>query len=306
MDKVILVAVDHGFSTIKTPDDVFATAISEIDEPITQEKTLYIGGKYYRTGGRRIDVLEDKTSTESFRNLTYVAIAKMLERMNRKSAHVILAVGLPIGRMAKEKEAFKKYLMSPAEVKFRYSGKAYKVTIEKVFVYPQCYGAVVDRLPGMKSEEVIVDIGSWTVDTLCIVDRSPDESRCGSDPNGLIPCMRHIDEECVKRFNSKVGENLIREVMIGGTADLDEGYLDVINKELKAYTKSVFHILREQGVNVRTTPITFVGGGAALMRRYGELDQKNIRYIEDIRANAKGYEKLLKAYLDSTGVAYEG
>ena len=162
--ETIVCAIDHGFSTIKTPDDVFNTAITEIDEPITKEKVLHIGEKNYRVGGKRIDVLEDKTSTESFKLLTYVAIALKMEKMALKSANVILAVGLPIGRLGREKEAFKKYLMSPKEVRFHYSGKAYMVTIDKVFVYPQCYGAVVSLLPEMKSEEIVVDIGSWTVD----------------------------------------------------------------------------------------------------------------------------------------------
>ena len=59
---------------------------------------------------------------------------------------------------------------------FRYEKTQYLITIEKVLVYPQCYGAVVDRLPQMAGQEFVVDIGSWTVDTLKIIDRAPDES----------------------------------------------------------------------------------------------------------------------------------
>ena len=40
-----------------------------------------------------------------------------------------------------------------------------------------------------------------------------------------------------------------------------------------------------------------VGGGAGVMKRFGGLDQKNISYIEDVKANAKGYEMLGNAYL---------
>lgn len=302
---LVAIAIDHGFDGIKTPHYSFTTGIAEVDEPITQENVLWHDGKYYRVGTHRIDVLEDKTTTDAFRLLSYAAIAMEMDRLDLKKSRVILAVGLPIGRLAKEKESFRQYLMSPKDVKCRFSGKAYIFTIENVIVYPQCYGAIVPKLTELKSEEIIVDIGSWTVDTLHLIDRSPDESRCGSDPNGLIPCMRHIDEVCVKRFNTKIGENIIKDVMINGTADIDNAYIHVIEDELKKYTKSIYHIVREQGVNVSVTPITFVGGGASLMRKYSGIERKNIRYIEDIRANAIGYEILLRSYLKAKGIEFE-
>ena len=92
------VAVDHGFSHIKTASEIFPTAIAKVDIPITSENILQIGEDYYRVGGRRIDVLEDKTQTESFKLLTYVAIAKHLEARNVKKAH-----GDPWGRSAYRK-----------------------------------------------------------------------------------------------------------------------------------------------------------------------------------------------------------
>lgn len=303
---IIPIAIDHGFSTIKTSHFCFTTGISEIDEPITQENILWIDGKSYRVGAKRMDVLEDKTASDAFRLLSYVAIAMELDRLGLKKAQVILAVGLPIGRLGKEKESFRQYLMQKRELRFRFSGKAYIISIDNVIVYPQCYGAIVPELPTLKSEEIIVDIGSWTVDTLHLIDRLPDESGCGSDPNGLIPCMRHIDEECVKRFNTKIGENIIKDVMLTGSADINAAYIKVIEDELRAYTRSIFHIVREQGINVNVTPITFVGGGASLMKRYAGIDKKNIRYIEDIKANAKGYDMLLRAYLKSKDIEFAG
>ncbi len=300
------IAVDHGFSHIKTASEIFPTAIAKVDIPITNENILQIGDDYYRVGGRRIDVLEDKTQTQSFKLLTYVAVAKHLESKNVKKATIILGVGLPIGRLAKEKESFRKYLSTPKEVKFHYSGKAYIITIENVIVFPQCYGAVASRIPEMRSEEVVVDIGSWTIDTLRIVDRSPDETGCGSDPNGLIPCMKKIDEECMRHFNTKVGESIIRDVMMTGHADIDDCYREVIEAELEKYAVSVYRSLREMGINVKTTPITFVGGGASLIRRYAGVTGKNIHFIEDVRANAIGYELLLKAYLKKKNVPFSG
>lgn len=40
-----------------------------------------------------------------------------------------------------------------------------------------------------------------------------------------------------------------------------------------------------------------VSGGAGVMKRFGGREQKNIQYLEDVKANAKGYEMLGNAYL---------
>ena len=36
----------------------------------------------------------------------------------------------------------------------------------------------------------------------------------------------------------------------------------------------------------------YIGGGAMLMKHFAKLDQNKVRFIEDIHANAKGYEYL--------------
>ena len=65
------------------------------------------------------------------------------------------------------------------------------------------------------------------------------------------------------------------------------------------FRSGIFRKLAERGVNVRTTPITFVGGGAVLMKRYAGIDQKNVSYVEDVKANAIGYEMLASLYLNA-------
>ena len=57
--------------------------------------------------------------------------------------------------------------------------------------------------------------------------------------------------------------------------------------------------MMENGINIKTTSISFVGGGATLMKQYAGVNQRNITYIEDVRANAIGYETLAKLYMDN-------
>ena len=302
--KTIAIGIDHGWSHIKTRNSCFVSGVGELGgEPMVWDNILEYNGKYYRIGGDRLKVQDNKVCNDNYYLLTLAAVAKELKYRGLKEAHIVLAVGLPIGRFGAEKKDFINYLSKNRMVRFRYEKTQYLVTIEKVLVYPQCYGAVVDRLPQMAGQEYVVDIGSWTIDYMKIIDMAPDESNSGSDPNGIITCMRKIDEVCVRKTNSKIDEYMIREVMIKGDANLDSEYIDIIKSEIERYTKSIFRIIAEKGINVKTTPITFVGGGAGLMKRYAGISQRNISYNEDVRANAIGYETLATLYLKNRKIA---
>ena len=181
VDKVIAIGIDHGWSHIKTRNSCFVSGVGELGgEPMVWDNILEYNGKYYRIGGERLKVQEDKVCNENYYLLTLAAIAKEFKCRGLKEAHIALAAGLPIGRFGAERKAFMNYLNKNHMVRFRYEKTQYTAVIDKVFIYPQCYGAVVEKLPSMTGQEYVVDIGSWTIDTLKIIDRAPDESSSGS------------------------------------------------------------------------------------------------------------------------------
>lgn len=90
----------------------------------------------------------------------------------------------------------------------------------------------------------------------------------------------------------------IQQVMLNGADDLPDQYKDIILEELHKYCETITNYIRELGYNMDLTPIIFVGGGATVMKRFGQMQQRNVRYIEDIRANAKGFDYLGKIYLE--------
>ena len=89
----------------------------------------------------------------------------------------------------------------------------------------------------------------------------------------------------------------IQKIMVSGGEGLPEKYREIIVKEIRGYCQQIYHNIRELGYNMDLTQIIFVGGGAGVMKRFGGLEQKNIQYLEDVKANAKGYEMLGNAYL---------
>ena len=69
--------------------------------------------------------------------------------------------------------------------------------------------------------------------------------------------------------------------------------------EIEDFVEKVYNSIREFGYNLKTTPIIFVGGGAVVMKNFSNYDAKNISYILDIKANARGYEQLATMGLKS-------
>lgn len=50
-------------------------------------------------------------------------------------------------------------------------------------------------------------------------------------------------------------------------------------------------MLSESGFELDYCNVLYIGGGATIMKRFGE-QRENAAYLEDIRLNAKGYELL--------------
>ena len=147
---------------------------------------------------------------DNFYILTLAALAKELCRRGKKEADVLISAGLPLTRFGAEKHEFIHYLSRNKEVTFHFEKKRYKARIARVSVFPQCYAAVLDRITALPGRVVVVDIGSWTVDIMPVMDGRPQEQECVTSPQGLIRCMREINEECVRQLGQELEESVIQ------------------------------------------------------------------------------------------------
>ncbi|MFQ9442171.1 MAG: hypothetical protein ACLR1A_04290 [Eubacterium ventriosum] len=103
--RLEIIAIDHGWSNIKTVNTVFSTAVNQIaNEPGIFDNILQYEGKFYSVGGKRLEVKDNKVTDESFYLLTLAAMAKELKIRGKNSADVFLSVGLPLTRFGAEKE----------------------------------------------------------------------------------------------------------------------------------------------------------------------------------------------------------
>jgi len=79
---------------------------------------------------------------------------------------------------------------------------------------------------------------------------------------------------------------------MNGSSDINAEYLAVIQDGLRKFAEKIYNTLKELDCNLSLMPIVFVGGGAVVMKKFGEYHGKNITFIEDVKANAIGYEYL--------------
>lgn len=274
---------------------IFDNGVEQLGgEATLSNNTLIYNGKYYKVGEGRLPMMKTKTEDESYFLLTLAGIAKELDVYHKQSADVILAVGLPFSRFGQEKQAFRDYLHRKGEICFRYSGKDYRVCIKDVLVFPQCYAAIADRMRMYGAESLIVDIGSKTVDVIHVQKYVPVERESTSIPEALIQCMESIKSSVYQICNKKVNEDIIRQMIVDGDAMIPEDCKLVIKNGLRDFAKGIEAKLSELGFDLEMMPVVYAGGGAMVMKCYGTTRGNHVHYLEDIRANARGYEYLAR------------
>lgn len=294
-NNILLAAVDHGFSTMKTPHFIFENGVEGLKgEAILTNNTLVYQGKQYKVGEGRLPMKRTKTEDESYFLLTLAAIAKEMNFYNKFDVDVILAAGLPFARFGQEKQEFRDYLLRRGKLAYHYCGKEYRIRIQEVYLFPQCYAAVADRLRQFGPEMLCVDIGSKTVDIIHTNRYVPIERESTSIPEALISCMESIKSTIYQNCNRKVSEEQIRKMIMKGDAPMPEDCKEMIRKGLQDFATGMEAKLSELGFDLEMIPVVYTGGGASVMKQYGTLTGNHILYLEDVRANAKGYEYLAK------------
>lgn len=64
-----------------------------------------------------------------------------------------------------------------------------------------------------------------------------------------------------------------------------------------AFAKKVEGQLKENGYDPEITPIVYCGGGACVMKAFGSIKGSHICYMENVKANAIGYEFITEKML---------
>ena len=298
----MLIAIDHGNKQIKTINcEPFTSGLLESDtQPFGKDSLMY-KGKYYQVTDQRIPYRKDKTEDERFFILTLFAIAREIEEQGFFHPGVMrvqLAVGLPPAYYGTHYQSFIRYFLDRGTVNFSYRGKTYAILIDNVGCYPQSYAAALTMFQTLSTipKALVLDIGGMTADYLQIKYGEGDLSVCDSLENGVIRLYNRIESKVRAEQDILLTEREIDAILLGTEVQVPFGVATVVDRLAQEFIADLLSALRERQLELKSGPVIFVGGGSILLRKQIQKSGKvsNPLFVEDIRANARGYEVLYK------------
>ena len=219
---------------------------------------------------------------------------------------ITLLVGLPPAHYEQLHSRFEQYFLRRREaIDFEYNGKYYSVRINKVLSYPQAFAAAVTQYSTLKVHSVayIIDIGGFTIDVLKLRFGRPDLEVVESFEKGVITLYNSIASKCNSQYARILEECEIDEVIRNQPTVLPGEVQQLIRSMTSDFLAEFYNFLRERGIDVSTSKCVFAGGGSLLLRGMIERGNKVAFpiFIEDIHANAIGYEVLYQSEVASSG-----
>lgn len=174
---------------------------------------------------------------------------------------------------------------------FSYAHQPFTIRITDVFVFPQCWGALITQWDEISTLRncVGIDIGGYTVDIVPLYNGMPDMEHVSSLSRGVINLISEISEELEARTGSSPDDAMITDVISGKPSMLPEIEKQFILETTHKFTdKLIYEIAHEKHVNAAREQVYYTGGGSILLKNF--LDTGSVRFISDPKANAQGYE----------------
>lgn len=319
-----IIGVDTGNKAMKTPGcDPFPTGLVRHgqNEPVVRCDSLMFEGFYYSLSQDRTPYKQDKTVDDTYYLLTLIAIAKNLmakyPNQDFYKNDICLAMGLPPQHMAALKKKYFAYFGHNGQrINFTYNDIPFEITVKHVFVYPQ--GFSVTAAANVQNEikkyprSYVVDIGGYTTDVIRFVGHknsyAPDLSFCESFDRGIIEMLSSIESELRTQCSLSVDDYMAEALFRGNSEDtlFSDEAIQVAQNAGNAYAENLLRSISEKVKDdFKTSYFVFMGGGASLMRSAIEraINKRNLYFVDDVAANARGYEVMARAQLMELGEA---
>lgn len=295
--KPIVIGVDNGNANTKTVHSVFTSGLNvhDIKPPVADEWIEY-NGKFYTLSSKRLTYTRDKTKNNDCFILTLFAIAKEIMACGRYSSilDICLSVDLPPEHYSLQRDKFANYFKSYGDnITFKYNDRPFIMNLyEDVYVFPQGFAAVATKASELKeySRVYIIDIGGYTTDILLINNGKLDLQYCRSLENGIITMNNNIQGRVSTAYDQKIDEQHIYDVLANKKTVLSQEIQNQIRKESSSHAIDLLNQCRELGIDLKSNPAFFVGGGSLLLKPFIENSGmvSITEFFEDICANAYG------------------
>ena len=286
-----IIGIDHGYGNLKTVSGIFSASVLPFDqEPIHAQDLLVYGGKYYVIGSGHREFTPDKVSNSDHYILTLAGIGQELWAHRMTNTRVYIAAGLPLTWVESQREHFRAYLLQNGHVDFTWRGIAYHVEIVGVQRVRAGLFRHRPHAPAVQGREHALRHRQRHHEHHDHSDRRAVMDQCFTEKYGTYQCMLRAREALTQRFGRTVPDAVIDEVLRNGDADIGRDYVDTIREAAAGYAADIMRKLREHEYDPQTMRLWIVGGGGCLLRHFGAYDRDRVNFIDNIHANAEGYE----------------
>lgn len=303
-------------SALESTSSAYTTSRTQ---PVWEKEYLQYNDMYYIPSNSRSAFEKDKTTRDKELILALISIGKetlaRLEKNNiteteqiqeaiSKIKHINLGVGLPPRYMSKEKTCqtmdYYKEKMGKG-IQFEYTGYSFSFDLQSVQVFPQGLLPSLFLAPDSVKrygKYYGIDIGGYTVDVIFIVDGKSDFEKTVTIEKGVLPLYEKIIDKVMIEQGVTLEPLLIEDVLMQREHILDDEIVAIVNDCTVSWVDEIINTLTQKGVNLKTYPSCWSGGGSLLFRPHIDTSSKVAKqhsYIEDVNANAKCYQNYIQA-----------
>ena len=117
---------------------------------------------------------------------------------------------------------------------------------------------------------------------------------CDSMETGIIILCNRIIARIRADYDVLLEEADIDSIIQGNTGFYGAKVVNAVLQEAGAYVTDLLSSLRERGSDLKSTLFIFLGGGSILLKELIKNSGliSHVQFIDDIHANAKGYDYL--------------
>jgi len=113
----------------------------------------------------------------------------------------------------------------------------------------------------------------------------------------LCTVSEKVNEEAIAKTGAGVPAYITEAFMRTGSYDCPKQYQDVIKNCLKSYAEEIYGIIQANHYNLDLTKMVFMGGGSSIVEHFGANEGKDVQFVTDIHANARGCEEAVKSII---------
>lgn len=295
--KHYVIGIDHGYGFTKTAGSMMQSGVrKQAARPFFKDDILEFDNDIYVVGQNRTEHGTLKTDTKEYYLLTLAAIAMELKKRvgeENVKASITIGAGLPYAFMENQGEDFKKYLTRNQRVVYWFEGRKYELVFENVYLFPQGF-AVIYPMVQQNTNIHALDIGSRTVDLISFMKGKARHDQCATiDKMGTLDCIRNMKKALTDQCQDTVPEELLQDFMQGIVSPrLTRDQKALLSGIVEQYVEEILKQAESYGIDLKYEQCVICGGGAIAVKTYTKRKNLNVSYIEDICANAKGFQKL--------------